>query len=173
MPTRTRIKLVQRRQQISREEAERLIGREDQERAEWYRSIYRIDMNDPRLYDVLLHIGRLTIDDACDTLCRLTESPSFQTTPQSLTALSDLAVENRVKVALAGVCKAEVRCREGIVHLRVEGQKLIPSGAASPSLQHQVQDQIRDDVYQKIVGIVSAIPGVKDIDCAINTPYFV
>lgn len=74
---------------------------------------------------------------------------------------------------LAGVCKAEVRCREGIVHLRVEGQKLIPSGAASPSLQHQVQDQIRDDVYQKIVGIVSAIPGVKDIDCAINTPYFV
>lgn len=168
-----RIKLMQERQGVSREEALTRIDHEDQERAEWYRSIYRVDMNDPQLYDLILHIDRLTIDDACDMLCGLAISPRFQATPQSAVALADLALKNRVKVALAGVCKAEVRCRDGVVHLRVQGQKLVPGAMASPSLQRQVQGQIQDDLYQKILGIVSDLPGVKDIDCVIDAPYYV
>ncbi|BBO86304.1 hypothetical protein DSCO28_68700 [Desulfosarcina ovata subsp. sediminis] len=168
-----RVKILQRRQHLSREAALEIIGREDHERAEWYRSIYRIDMNDPRFYDLVLHVGRLTIDDACDILCQMANSSSFRTTPQSTAALADLALENHVKAAIADICKADVTCRDGVVHLRVQGQKLIPAGAASPRIQHQVQDQIYDDVYEKIIALVSAIPGVKDIDCAIDTPYYV
>ena len=51
-----RLKLLMHRQGISREAAMALIEREDQERTEWYRSIYRIDATDPTLYDVMLHI---------------------------------------------------------------------------------------------------------------------
>jgi cytidylate kinase len=168
-----RIKLLMVRQHISRDAAVARIGREDEERTEWYRSIYHIDADDPRLYDLVLHIGRLTIADACDTVCQTAMGERFRTTPASATALLDLALTNHVKVAIKDVCKADVSCRDGIVHLRVKGQKIKASGAASPEIQHQVQDQIRDDIYQKIVGLVSSIPGVKEIDCAIDTPYTV
>jgi cytidylate kinase len=168
-----RIKLLIQRRQITREAAIALIDKEDQERAEWYRSIYRIDANDPRLYDMVLHIGRLAIGDACDVVCKAASSENFQTTSASATALLDLALTSHVKVAIKDICKATVTCRDGIVHVRVRGQKIKTSGVASPHVQHQLQDQIRDDVYQKIIGLVASIPGVKDIDCSIDTPYYV
>ena len=168
-----RINLLMLRQHISRDEAISRIDREDEERVEWYRSVYRIDGSDPRLYDLVLHIGRLAISDACDIVCRTATGKSFQTTPASSAALLDLALTNHVKVAIKDVCKADVHCRDGVVHLRVKGQKIKASGVASPETQHQVEDQIRDDLYQKIIGLVSPIPGVKEIDCAIDTPYTV
>ncbi|BBO74276.1 hypothetical protein DSCW_16930 [Desulfosarcina widdelii] len=168
-----RINLLMQRQQITRDVAVARIDREDEERVEWYRSIYRIDANDPRLYDLVLHIGRLTVADACDIVCRTATGKSFQATPASSSALLDLALTNHVKVAIKDVCKADIRCRDGIVHLRVKGQKIKASGVAGPEIQHQVQDQIRDDLYQKIIGLVSSIPGVKEIDCAVDTPYTV
>lgn len=168
-----RIALVQQRQQISREAALELLAHEDHVRAEWFRSIYRVDMHDPRLYDLVVHIGRLTIADACDIVCHAAGAESFKTTGTSAAALSDLALESHVKVAIEGLCKADVSCHDGVVHLRVRGQKLKSAGAARPDLRDQVQDQIRQDVYDKIVGVVAAIPGVKDIDCNIDTPYVV
>lgn len=168
-----RIKMLQSRQQIGRDEALRLIEREDHERAEWYRTIYRIDMNDPRLYDMVLHIDRLNIDDACNIVCQAASSDTFKTTQPSQAALADLAVESHVKVVLEGICKADVTCKEGIVHIRAQGQKLKTSGGTSPDVQHQVQDQIRTDLYDKIVSAVSGIPGVKDIDCSVDKPYYV
>lgn len=168
-----RINLLMVRQQIPRDESIARIDREDEERLEWYRSIYRIDGSDPRLYDMVLHIGRLTVADACDIVCRIAGGERFRTTPASSAALLDLALTDHVKVVIKDVCKADVICRDGIVHLRVKGQKIKASGVAGPEIQHQVQDQIRDDIYQKIVGLVSSIPGVKEIDCDIETPYTV
>ena len=168
-----RIKMVQRRQQIRREEAVNLIEREDHERAEWYRTIYRIDMHDPRLYDMVLNIDRLSIDDACDIVCRTASSDTFKTTQASQTAIADLALESHIKLILEGICKADVKCEGGIVQIKVEGQKLKTSGGTSPDVQHQIQDQIQTDLYDKIVSVVSKIPGVKDVDCSINKPYYV
>jgi hypothetical protein len=168
-----RVKLLQSRQRIARDEALRIIEKEDHERAEWYRTIYRIDMNDPSLYDLVLHIDQLTIDDACDIVCQTAASESFKSTPASRAALADLALENQVKVVLENICRADVACKDGIVHIRVQGQKLKSSGVASPNVQHQVQDQIRGDLYNSIVSAVSKVPGVKDIDCSIETPYYV
>lgn len=167
-----RVRLLMEREKAPRAEAVRMIEHEDHERAEWYRTFYRIDMNDPRLYDLVVHIGRLTIDDACDIVCRTAASRSFSATQQSTEDLADLALESHVKVALEGICHADVDCRAGVVHLRVRGQKLVTAGVASPHVQHQVQDQIREDVYENIVAIVSNIPGVKDIDCTIDAPYY-
>jgi cytidylate kinase len=168
-----RIKLLQSRQQLDREEAQRHIEREDQVRAEWYRTFYRIDMHDPSLYDMVLNIDRLSINDACDIISRTALKDSFKATPKSQAALADLALEDHVKVLLEGMCKADVKCRQGIVYIRVAGQKLKASGMTSPDVQHQVQDQIREDVFEEIVSLVSKVPGVKDINCSIDTPYYV
>jgi cytidylate kinase len=168
-----RIRLLQSRQRIAREAAVSIIQREDQERAEWYRNLYRIDMNDPSLYDIVVHIDRLTIDDACGIVCQAAAGRRFMTTPQSQSALADLAVESRVKLVLDNICKGDVACREGIVHIRVQGQKLKSAGIASADVKQQVREQIRGDLYDNIIAAVSKVPGVKDIDCSIDTPYYV
>jgi len=168
-----RIRLLQSRQRVVREEALGIIEREDRERSEWYRSLYRIDVHDPSLYDIVLHIDRLTIEDACDIVCQAVVGKSFRTTARSQSALADLAVESRVKVVLENICRGEVACKDGIVHIRVQGQKLKSSGIASPDVKKQVRDQIRGDLHDNIIAAVSKVPGVKDIDCSIDTPYYV
>ena len=168
-----RINMVQRRQQMSRTEAVNLIEREDHERAEWYRTIYRIDMNDPRLYDMVLNIDGLSIDDACNIVCQTASYDTFKTTQASQVAMADLALESHIKLILEGICKADVTCKAGIAEIKVKGQKLKTSGGTSPDVQHQVQDQIQADLYDKIVSSVAKIPGVKDVDCSINKPYYV
>ncbi len=168
-----RIKLLENIRHISRKEALRIIEFEDHQRAEWYQKIYQIDGSDPQLYDLVLHIGRLTIHDACDIVCQAASGDSFKATRRSQSALEDLALENHVKIAIEAVCKADVTAKGGIVHIRVSGQKLKISGAASPNVQHQVQDQIREDLYEQISTLVAKIPGVKDIDCTIGRPYYV
>lgn len=168
-----RVNLLKNRQRVSRKKALHIIELEDHERAEWYRNVYRIDGNDPRFYDMELHIGRLTIDDACDIVCQAASKDGFKATAQSQSALEDLAIENHVKVVIEDLCKAEVTSKNGIVHIRISGQKLKSTGAASPNVQHQVQDQIREDLYNQISALVADIPGVKDIDCSIDRPYLV
>jgi cytidylate kinase len=168
-----RIKLLQSQEQLDREKAQRHIEQEDQVRAEWYRTFYRTDMHDSSLYDMIVNIERLRIEDACDIICRTASKDTFKATPESQAALTDLALEDHVKVLLEGICKARVNCRQGIVHIRVAGQKLKTTGIASPDVQHQVQDQIREDLYDEIVSAVSKIPGVKEINCSVDTPYYV
>jgi cytidylate kinase len=168
-----RLKLLEDRRKISRQEAIHLIDSEDHERAEWYQNVYRIDGNDPRLYDMVLHIDRLTIDDACDIVCQAVSGNSFRTTAQSQAALADLAMESHVKVVIEGICKADVTVKDGIAHIRVQGQKLKTDGVASRKVKHQLADQIQDDLYYKISDLVLNVPGVKDIDCTIDRPYYV
>lgn len=168
-----RVNMLMGQKGISEQEARRLIEHEDHERAEWYRAIYRMDMHDPQLYDIVLHIGRLTIDDASDIICEAASRNSFKATAESLSDLMDLALSSHVKVVMEDICKADVRAKNGIVHIRVQGQKIKTTGIASPDVQHQVQDQIQRDLYDKIIAAVSKIPGVKDIACSVDAPYYV
>ncbi len=168
-----RVNLLENQRQVTRQEALHLIEGEDHERAEWYQNIYRIDGNDPRLYDIVLHIDRLTIDDACDIVCQAASGDSFRPTARSQAALEDLAMESHVKVVIEGVCKADVTARDGIVHIRVQGQKLKTASVATRKVKHQLADHIQNDLYDKISALVLDVPGVKDIDCIIDRPYYV
>ena len=167
-----RLKLLKNKQHLTRKEAQHIIEKEDHERAEWYRTFYRIDMNDPAYYDIVLHIGQLTIQAACDIICHAAGLDSFSTTPASQLALLDLSLESRVRRALEEICNANVVSKDGIVHIMVKGDKLKAASVTTPDVQHRVQEQIRQDLYDKIISVVTKIPEVKDIDCVIDMPYY-
>ena len=76
-----RVRMLTTKENLSRGDAERRIAHEDHERSEWYRNFYGIDMNDPSLYDLVVHIGRLTIGDACDIVCRTASGEGFRQRP--------------------------------------------------------------------------------------------
>lgn len=168
-----RVDLVRKKEGLSREKAVQRIENEDRQREAWYHAIYKKDMSDPGLYDMVLHIGRLRIEDACGLICRAASSPRFEATEASRNALNDLALTSRVKTVLEAICDAEVNVRNGVLNIRVKGQKIRHTGFARPGVQQCVQDHIRDDIRREISAAISGIPGIQTTICDIEEPYYV
>jgi cytidylate kinase len=167
-----RISLLQKKRNISRDEALRFVEREDRERADWNHYFFKADMSDPALYDIVLHIGKLTIRDACEIICTAARSDTYKATSDSEKAIHDLALSSHVRAALQEICEAEVTANDGMVHINVKAQRLKKTGFASPNLQDHVSEKIREDLTKEILQIVKKIPGVKDAICDIDLPYY-
>jgi cytidylate kinase len=167
-----RITFLQNRRKMSKNEALDFIEREDKHRAEWNHYFFKADMIDPRLYDMVLNIGRLRIQDACEIICTAAKSETYRTTPESEKSINDFAISSHVKAALQEICDADVTSNEGVVHIKGGGQKLKKTGVAGPELQVHVRERIRQDLTQEIMGVIKEIPGVKEMICDIDPPHY-
>jgi len=170
-----RIALLQERQNMSRNHAIAFIENEDRHRARWTRYLYKVNIEDPRLYDIILHINHtcgLKIQDACDIICNAARSETFKTTPESAKAINDLAIVSHIKAALQNICQADVTSDNGMVHVKVAAQKIKRTGYVSPRLQTHIQETIKDDITRDIYEIVQKVPGVKTIVCDVDPPYY-
>ncbi len=142
-----RIKLEMERQGISREQALAVLKRDDTERRKWSQHLYGIDTADPILYDLVIHVDKITVDDAVDVICHTVGMPAFKTTFESQKALDDLVLASEVKTSLIEVKPdIEVYVRDGVVIL----------GASSLIMKDP-------NLVQEMERIVRRIPGVKDV----------
>ncbi|MBU1398458.1 MAG: cytidylate kinase-like family protein, partial [Proteobacteria bacterium] len=89
---RDRVNEEMRRENISADEALFVLHKDDEERRKWALQVYGTDTWDSRLYDIVLHIGRLTVDDAVDILFDTVQKPNFKTTTESKKLVEDLAL---------------------------------------------------------------------------------
>ncbi len=167
-----RIALLRERQKMSKYQAVDFLEAEDNHRARWTRYLYKGDIEDPRLYDIILHIGGLRISDACEIICSAAKSEAFETTPESARIINDLAIVSHAEAALQPICEAEVTSVDGMVHIKAAAQKIRRTGYVSPRLQTHVQETIKDDICKDIHDIVGKIPGVKGIVCDVGRPYY-
>lgn len=167
-----RVALVCKTRHIPHAKAVALIEAEDRQREQWYQSVYKKEMSDPRLYDMVLCIGRLTIDDASALICAAAARQSFKATVQSKEDLNDLVVVSHVRAALADLCEADIAASGGIVTVKAKGQKLRHTGFTRPAMQKRVQARIQEDLQREIAALVYKIPGVKDLICEIESPYY-
>ena len=88
-----------RREGISKSAALRIIRNDDEERRKWSRHLFGIDTWDPSLYDMIIHIKKLTTDEVVDLISDTARLEKFQTTPESKQAMDDLVLAARAKVA--------------------------------------------------------------------------
>ena len=142
-----RIKLEMERQGISREQALAVLKRDDSERRKWSQHLYGIDTADPILYDLVIHVGKITVDDAVDVICHTVGMPAFKTTFESQKALDDLVLASEVKTSLIEV-KPDIE-----VFVR-DGEVILGASALIMKDPNMVQEMER---------IVRRIPGVKDV----------
>lgn len=116
-----RVKEEMRRENISEDEAWHLLKKDDQERRKWALHLFGIDTWDPSLYDIVLHIDNLTIDDAVDILCDAAKRLCFQTTEASQKILQDLVLGARAQAALVGrFPAAKVNSLEGAIYVTLD-----------------------------------------------------
>lgn len=130
---------------MTEEKTTRILDEIDEARRRWGLHLYGIDTQDPSLYDLMIHIKKLSTDDAADIICRTAALESFQATPESQQAMDDLLLAARVKASLVDRHpRIKVAANEGAVYIALEGGSFGEEKA------------IRDAVAE--------IPGVKKID---------
>ena len=167
-----RINLLQKRENLTKEGAAAIIENEDKNRIRWTQYLYKMDINDSKLYDIVINIGNLTIEDACEIICLAARSKSRGTTDESKQAVDDLAIASHLRAALQRICEAEVFVNNGNVHVKVAEQRRKKSGYISPALQHHIGEAYQNDLTRQINEIAHNIPGVNEVFCQVGLPYY-
>jgi cytidylate kinase len=133
---------------LSREETQRLIKKIDEERVKWGQHLYGIDTRDSSLYDLVVHIKTLTVEDAVNLICNTARLESFQTTPGSQQAMNDLVTAASVKAALVQFAPdVNVSCSQGKVQVSLH-----------------VSKYSKDSMIGEIEKIAKTIKGVEKIE---------
>jgi len=167
-----RVALVKQRKKMSTDKALAYVKDMDKNRAKWTRYLYKVDINDPRLYDIIVNIGSMRIEDACEIICSAARCGTFETTPEDKRAFDDLALQAHVSTAIQKLCKAEVTSRNGVVHIKVAAQRIKSTSYSSPQKQAQVQEALQIGLTKDITEVVMKIPDVKYVTCDVERPYF-
>lgn len=147
-----RIELVMKRDNVSRKAAQRFINRIDRDRSRWSQRLYGIDVTDARLYDLLIHISKITVEDAVDIICHTARLERLQATDESRQAIADEALAAAVKAALVvDLPEVDVTAQDGTVHVTAKT-------ADSQELR----------LTERIEEAARAVPGVQEVKVHIH-----
>ncbi len=113
-----RIKEEMKRENSSAEEARYLLKKDDDERRKWGMSLYGMDTSNSNLYDLVLRIDIMTIDDVVGILERITKEGRFDATPESTAAIKKEALLANIHAKIVSSApRARVSIKDGIVTL--------------------------------------------------------
>lgn len=95
-----RVKDEMKREGVSTEQARQTVLADDEERRRWALSLYGMDPTEPSLYDMILHIGSQTVDDAAQIVAGAALLPAFQMNSRSKSLLNDRVLAAQVEALL-------------------------------------------------------------------------
>lgn len=98
------------RENLGAKEALEILVKDDSERRKWGQQVYGVDTWDSRLYDLVINIKSVTIDDAVDILADMAGKPAFQATAASNEQVRILAMLAELEASIAEYAPA-ARCR--------------------------------------------------------------
>ncbi len=143
-----RIKWETEREGISEKEAARLLKNDDEERRQWSQHVYGIDTNDSSLYDLVIRINNLFVDDAVDIICNAVKLPQFRTTAESHEVFLEMLLAARVKIAILDYAPdAKVYAKKGVISIKTSAS--------------QYQEEI---LVENITRAAKNVPGVKEVN---------
>ncbi len=117
-----RIAIVMKRDGVSAEAAQRILTKDDEERRKWSHYLYGIDTTDSRLYDLVIRISRLTVDDAVKIIVNAINQPFLKTTPESKQIMDDMALAAQIEAELIEAFpRVTVSAEKGNVTVTVKG----------------------------------------------------
>lgn len=150
-----RVREEMERENISAEKALYILKKDDEERRKWGMQIYNTDTWDSRLYDMVLHIKTLTVDDAVEILFETVRKPIFQITPESRKIVNDLALASKIQANLVKIVPTvKVTADNGCVCIGSSGAILTPD----------------NKVIAEIKRIAEKEEGVKEVVLNFGTP---
>ncbi|NQT91929.1 MAG: cytidylate kinase-like family protein [Lentisphaerae bacterium] len=117
-----RVRLEMERENLTGDKARHVLKKDDYERRKWALALYGIDTADATLYDLVVHIRKISVNDAVGLISHTARLPHFQTTPESQQVLDNLLLAARVKSTIFDAYPdVEVSADNGIVVVHTEG----------------------------------------------------
>jgi hypothetical protein len=142
------------RENVSQSEALHVLKKDDYERRKWTLAVWGKDIWDPSLYDLIIHIHRIRIEDAIEIICHTVALDHFRTTPESQRAVEDLLLAARVKSKLVGeIANCQVSAEAGMIFVHVTAEL-----TQEPVLVAEIQRLAKD------------VPGVEEIRVHVMPP---
>lgn len=143
-----RIDAVMERDYVPQEDASSLVENIDAQRRKWCQQLYGLDPVNADHYDLVVHLEKIPVNTAVDTICTVAGSEALQATPESTQTLADLAIAADVRIALLDVKRnLGVTARDGSISVRTE---------ASISKEPDLADTLER--------LAKKVPGVRDVD---------
>ncbi len=140
---------------ISRSEAQKIIGAEDARRVRWTQWVVGQDPYLETLYDVVLAMHSISVDEAVDIVVENVRKPSIQTTAESRQAAVDFLLAARVNIALAEKGhEVEVSAQNGNVFIGINKYVM--------RLGH---------LEKKLEAIAARVSGVRSVSSGPGTRY--
>ena len=99
-PRAKRIELCMEAEGLDRNAAGRKIDQVDSERGRWTQSFFGVAWGDPLLFDLVINLEYLTIDDAAEMVIHAASLDRFKTSPESQQKMDDLALASQVAARL-------------------------------------------------------------------------
>jgi cytidylate kinase len=146
-----RVRLEMQRKGIDADKARRILEKDDEERRKWGQYLYGIDTADPCLYDLVVHIRQITVDDAVEMICDCISKEQFKTTPESQRLIEDLALSAAIHKALLSV--------EPDIKVCVDNHIAFIETEAALGVEKRLVEEVRE-----VVGTFEGISDVK-IEC--------
>jgi cytidylate kinase len=148
-----RIREEMRRENISEQEARHILHKDDDERRKWALYLYGIDTWDPKLYDIVLHVDNLGIDDVVDILAYSIDHPCFKTTADSKLLIRDLSI----------AAKAEAMLVDKFPTVKVGSKNSIVFVTVKSSVSK------KDKVQEEVNRLLTKVEGIKAVRIDIKT----
>lgn len=148
-PMVVRIQTTRDRLKVSEAQAIDYIERVDEDRTRWARFMYGADIRDPKLYDLVINLRRISIEGACALLHEIVRRDDFQPTPASLEQVEDLYLAAQVEAAV----------------LARESTRLLEVGARAHAGEVVLQGPyLEDEELEQVVAAAKSVPGVASLE---------
>jgi cytidylate kinase len=123
-PLEMRQQMVQERLRLSAKEGLAYIQKVDEDRRRWTQFLYGVNWEDPVLYDMVVNLEHMNIDQACGVLeSAVKQQQCFEFTEECTAAMDDLALASRTRASLAldpatSHLEVEVSASSGAVRIK-------------------------------------------------------
>jgi len=143
-----RVEEEMKRENISAEKALYVLKKDDEERRKWGLQVYGTDTWDSRLYDMVLRVKSLSVDDVVGILSQTAHLATFQATEKSLKMVNDLALACRVQAKIVQIAPSiTVTANDGVISFNnADGKMVLAPGLLS-----------------ELVAISKKVEGVRDV----------
>jgi cytidylate kinase len=116
-----RVQEEMKRENISADEARRILLKDDEERRKWSLSIFGVDTKDSSLYDMVIHIKCITVDEAVEIIKCAVNGSCFLTTSEAQKLTDEMSLAARVEAVLVQEIpsiRVEVKNAEVIINVK-------------------------------------------------------
>jgi len=99
-PLEFRLRIAQDRLKYGRDEAIAYLQKSDEDRQKWSHFLYGVNWGDASLYDIVINLEKMGIEEACHVISGLARESCFEFTDESRKRMDDLVLASRVKADL-------------------------------------------------------------------------